>query len=125
MELREFIKATLTDIMQGVLDAQAEWTASGQLGVIAPAAHAVAEKHFREVAFDVAVTAENSTVEKAGGGIKVWGVGIGGEISGNVASSSVSRIQFAIPVAVPMIVVKDIPGAPQPLTPPPSMIPKP
>jgi len=106
VELKEFIKATLTEIMDGVLDAQSGWTASGKKGGIAVVADQIRKSDFQDVSFDVAVTAENKTNEKAGGGIKVWGVGLSGEISGVKGSSSVSRIQFKVPVIMPAVIVE-------------------
>lgn len=48
--------------------------------------------------FDIAVTAESSDNAKFGGGIKVVGMHLGGDTSGENKNSNISRVKFSIPV---------------------------
>lgn len=113
MELQAFIKTTLLEIMGGIRDAQKEWSeTTDNNGVINPAWDKASEDHTKTVNFDVAVTAETSAQTDAGAGIKVWGVGLGGSVSDTDRNSSVSRIQFEVPIIPPVIVVRDEPGRP-------------
>jgi hypothetical protein len=111
MELREFVKSTLLDVMGGIKDAQSEWnnTTNGS-GAINPVFGTVNVNDVQHVSFDVAVTAETATAGKGNAGIKVWSVGIGGELSDSATNSSVSRIQFKVPVMPPVISI-DRPGS--------------
>ena len=107
MQLREFIKASLLDVMGGIKDAQSEWHASTQgNGAINPAWGGVDEKHAREVAFDIAVTVEAGSEGKGSAGIKVWGLGVDGALSDTKKNSSVSRIQFAVSYIAPVIEIE-------------------
>lgn len=118
MDLREFIKATLLDLMSGIHDAQTEWHArTDGTGAINPAWGGAGEKHVQEVSFDVAVTAETARADKGSAGIKVMGIGIGGELADSATNSTVSRIQFKVPVIAPVIAVTEPPPPPVNWTP--------
>ena len=109
MNLDEFVKEVLIEIISGIRGAQdvkggAFIVPSGDGG------HKYA-KHSRVsssarlkstiVDFDIALTAEDSSKTAGGGGLKV--VGIGANIQGESSSkdTTVSRIQFAIPILLP------------------------
>jgi len=109
MNLDEFVKEVLIEIISGIRGAQdvkggAFIVPSGDGG------HEYA-KHSRVsssarlkstiVDFDIALTAEDSSKTAGGGGLKV--VGIGANIQGESSSkdTTVSRIQFAIPILLP------------------------
>lgn len=99
MELQQFIHDTLVGIARGVADAKASlvpYEAS-----VNPVPKGARDLVDQPVAFDVAVTAGESTEGKAEGGIKVMSVGIGGGGSHAKASETVSRIQFTLRVALP------------------------
>ena len=109
MELRDFVKEVLTQIVDGVRDAQQP---NGGAFVV-PAGdggHKYAEHpRFASSArikstivdFDVAITAEDSDKAGAKAGVKVFSVQFGAE--GEIASknSTVSRVQFAVPLLLP------------------------
>ena len=50
------------------------------------------------VNFDIAITYEDADASKAGGGIKVIPFRVGAETSSTQANTTVSRVQFAIPL---------------------------
>ncbi len=109
MELRDFVKEVLTQIVDGVRDAQQ----SNGGAFVVPAGdggHKYAEHpRFASSArikstivdFDVAITAEDSDKAGAKAGVKVFSVQFGAE--GEIASknSTVSRVQFAVPLLLP------------------------
>ncbi len=107
MELKEFIKSSLLDIMAGVHEAQSEWNAGkNNRGVINPAWGGTSEKHISIVSFDVAVTAGSSHDGTVNGGIKVWGIDIGGKSNDARTDSTVSHIKFDVPIIPSTIEVR-------------------
>jgi hypothetical protein len=119
VELKDFIKKTLCEIVEGVQEAQIANAESG--AVINPPLSAStgsnkdvlkASRQFldssdnsliEQVRFDVAVTAEEQTKMEGGfnAGIQVLGIGGKAGIDTNSLSSTVSRIQFSIAVKYP------------------------
>lgn len=112
MELKEFITAALTEIVQGVADAQKILGENGrfinpelstQQGTLETQAKHVSVQGqlVQTVDFDIAVTATEGT--KTGAGIKVlagiFDLGANGKSSNE--QSAVSRIKFAVPVTLP------------------------
>jgi DNA topoisomerase VI subunit B len=53
------------------------------------------------IKFDVAVTTERSSDAKAGGGIRVAGIGFGGDLAASDKDTSLSRVSFEVPVTFP------------------------
>lgn len=114
MELKEFIKTALTDIVSAVKETQ---ECVQDYATIAPLTelaknHACAVEmrdgmaHISNIDFDVAVTTETKDSMNNGveGGIKVAGLlNIGGGSKDEVTESSqnISRIRFTIPVLLP------------------------
>ncbi len=109
MQLRDFVKEVLTQIVDGVRDAQ-EPNGGAFVVPASDGGHKYAEHpRFASSArlkstivdFDVAVTVEES--DKAGGkaGVKVFSfqIGVDGELASK--SSTVSRVQFAVPLLLP------------------------
>jgi hypothetical protein len=105
MELKDFIAETLVGIQQGVQLA-IERTGKAQVsGVINPVwgkASLVGDSHIREVQFDIAVTVTDKSSGKAAAGIKVVGIGVGGDHQHSEENARVSRIQFSVPVVPPV-----------------------
>lgn len=114
IRLKEFVSQTLTEIVEGVLDAQGKVIALAEKGtsleVVAQVSPTIDNLHARQntwrsswgsvvqnVEFDVAVTISK---EKGGkGGISVWGAGLEG--GATASNSSVSRIRFYVPITLP------------------------
>jgi hypothetical protein len=101
VELEEFIRNSLLQIMKGVKTAQTEWAADGSGGgVINPSWGGPDDfpNRVQEVKFDIAVTAARKTEGGGGGGIKVLSVDLSGKVAHSAEHNTVSRISFAVPV---------------------------
>lgn len=109
MQLREFIKETLTQIVGGVRDAQEQ---NGGAFVVPagdgghkyadhPRFAANARLKSTVVDFDIAVTAEDSDKVEGGGGIRVLSVQFGAKGEVSTKDTTVSRVQFAVPLLLP------------------------
>lgn len=115
MELSEFVKQSLTQIVSGVKSAQEEIRTQG--GYANPAVFAsspgnASTTHFGSVEdgqnvllvdFDVAVTVTDTIEGGVGGKLSVasfFKVEAGGK--GSTASEATSRIQFKVPLALPV-----------------------
>ena len=109
MKLSEFIEEVLTEIVSGVRAAQ-----SGDSGAFVvpggdgghdyakhPRLSASARLKSTIVDFDIALTVEEASKGSGSGGLKVLGVGanVQGELSSK--DTTVSRIQFAVPLLLP------------------------
>jgi hypothetical protein len=110
MDLREFVYGALRDVILGIQDAQRE---EGIGGYIAP--KGIGGHDFPKgsgltfqarivssvMKFDVAVTAESGKKGGGSAGLRIWVVDakLGGE--GHSKDTTVSRIQFAVPVLMP------------------------
>jgi hypothetical protein len=110
MDLDNFIKEVLTNIVSGIRGAQEEdgvgpFVVPGGDGGHSYAEHPRFSNSARLkstiVDFDIALTVEESGKTAGGGGLKV--AGIGASINGESSSkdTKVSRIQFSIPVLLP------------------------
>jgi hypothetical protein len=109
MELEEFVKNSIVQIMKGIQSAQEDWNfkCSGY-GVISPAWDGPDDfiHRIQEVKFDVAVTAATKLEGGGGGGIKVVAFDISGKISHTAENNTVSRISFSVPILPPTTVIK-------------------
>jgi len=103
MELREFVSATLVEIVRGVRDAQRAVKAEKIPSAINPGSRGREGMLYarKEVEFDVAITATEGSESKSGIGVVVASVGIGAQRKSGASSESVSRIKFAVPVILP------------------------
>lgn len=108
MELKEFIKRSVLDVMEATLEAQTEWEArTGNKGFINPAWDGTEHlhEHVQEIDFDVAVTAGSTTAGKANAGIKVFSLDLGASGEIRDEGSTVSRLRFKMPIVPPVQVV--------------------
>ena len=109
MNLSEFVKEVLTEIVAGVRAAQ---EAEGGAFIV-PAGdggHNYA-KHDRFasqarlkstiVDFDIALTVEDSSKAGASAGLKVWSIGANAAGERTSKDTTVSRVQFAVPILLP------------------------
>ena len=88
MELKEFIKSALKDIVDAVEEIRKDSSRDMYL---------TTGKEQRTVEFDIAVTIEDSSSGTGKAGIKVFQlVEGGGEVSSAQKNSSISRIQFGV-----------------------------
>lgn len=112
MQLKEFVSAVLTDIVDGVRAAQKQGHArEGEVNPLLATQQGVLQEKGRMVSrwgqlvqvvkFDVAVTAEEGKGTKGGIGVFVGPVGLGSQGESRSSQSTVSRIQFEVPVSLP------------------------
>ena len=112
MQLDEFVQTTLSQIQDGVRQAQ-QATNSGD-GIICPAGIFVDQSgesvvstgnppHVEYISFDVAVTVSEKS--ESGGKVGLFVMGVGGGLGkqSELLSSSISHIRFRIPVVLPSI----------------------
>lgn len=113
MELKAFVTAVLTEIIDGVKDAQRgpEHARDGEVNPLLSTNQGDLQRQGRlvsrwgqlvqSVKFDVAVTAEEGTGTKGGIGIFMGAFGLGSQGESKASQASVSRIQFEVPVSLP------------------------
>lgn len=110
MEIREFVRDVLIDVIEGIKEAQRREGAGGYIapdaigGHVFPADSGVSHSSrivSTVVKFDMAVTAE--TGRTGGGAGKVRIAVVEADLRGKLESKNmqVSRIQFAVPVLMP------------------------
>jgi hypothetical protein len=111
MNLSEFVAATLKQIAEGVQAAQGAVNAAG--GTVNPPSStptfdsgdiqlAISSgQRLTSVSFDVALTVVEESDSKAGIGIATGIVGLGGSKVSKASETSVSRVQFNVPVLLP------------------------
>ena len=89
MELKEFIKKVVADIVEAIDESSA--TASRNISL---------EKRDekRTIEFDVAVTAEETSKKGGSAGVRVLSIGVDGGMGKEIKNSTVSRITFGVDV---------------------------
>lgn len=99
MDLTEFVKETLTQIVAGVTQAQSGIEEQG--GAVAPVFQQGKEQGLTQVDFDVAVVV--SSTDTTGGKLQVafWGLKAGGGASSQASEQTTSRVRFKVPVQLP------------------------
>ena len=111
--LKDFVKDTLSQISDGVSAFEAESDAkarveagikgnlAGDAAASAGLLYLGAGKGFATVVkFDVAVTTEETEAAHGSAGIKVIPFNIGGGLDASTANTSVSRVQFNLPLSL-------------------------
>ena len=110
MELKEFIKGTITSIVEATSELQDEFESQSVL-INPPSAQSggnvfqVGSENYtlrrvKEVDFDVAVTTSDESSKGAKAGIKVFSAEIGGSGKKSKGTENVSRVRFSIPLAL-------------------------
>lgn len=112
MQLDQFIKETIYQVLSGIRDAQSELKQNGILGAVSPVfdhANNLTTEQILQIEFDVAVTVEStSSSEKGGGaelGIQIVSADFGAKGSTSTTESAVSRIKFSVPYIPPSTVI--------------------
>ena len=115
MELKDFVSATLIQIVEGVKNAQ-EFALENNASInptrsgstmtgssISNDFRTVNTKIYQlqDVEFDVAVTAIEGTETKGGVGVAIGMFKLGADGQSNAEKQSVSRIKFKVPVQLP------------------------
>jgi len=111
MNLKDFVRDTLTQIVDGVIEARkilveknADVNPIG--GHFDQAALGGKQWSFEKgitefVNFNVALTQEDATGTKGGIGVFLGGVGLGAQGRSEASSGSLSRIEFRVPILLP------------------------
>lgn len=101
MQLDEFVKATLMQVVKGVSDAQQE---AAELGaVVNPRPEeGYGQRRETSVAFDVALTVTGASAGEVGGKLAVASMfSFGGKTSESDSRQETSRVQFDVTMALP------------------------
>jgi len=105
MNLQEFIKETLLQILRGIGDAKREFHSLGtDLGAIGPMFRRVGdfnEDDIEHVEFDVAVTVSESKEGSGAGKLNVAMLSMGGDKKHAHGTETVSRVKFKVPIIPP------------------------
>ena len=104
MELKEFIKETLVDIVQGVRDAKTSVQEDiGRPSEICPKLGAggrsgAGSRNLTDtmVEFDIALTSTEAGGKKGGIGVFLASVSVGGQVTSKTQTGSLSRIKFDV-----------------------------
>ena len=109
MDLKEFTKQTLLQIVEGAHEANNALTSSSARVLIEAPRHA--NKYIYnssdvalnviDVDFDVAITATETEGNEGGGGLKVAGLlSFGGNSENRVENQTISRVKYTIPLVL-------------------------
>ena len=112
MELKEFVAQTLTDLIQGILDAQTNLGQNGkfinpelstQQGELEERGSLVSIQGqlVQNVDFDVAVTATTGKGSKGGIGVVAGVFALGSQAQSSTENIAVSRLKFSVPICLP------------------------
>lgn len=112
MELKDFVKETIVQIVEGIDQANATLTgnsafiASTNLSTNRALTSTVDKERIHHyvsnIEFDVAINVQNSETKAGGAGLEILSVlNVGGKGSSENTSSSTSRIKFSLPLALP------------------------
>jgi hypothetical protein len=109
MDLKEFVSATLTQIVEGVIEAQNKVPGNvvnarmpGRDGIEKLGfSHTGDYRGVQVVKFDVALTTAEGTETKGKAGVFIAPFSLGSQGQSNASSASVSRVQFGVPLALP------------------------
>lgn len=116
MELKDFIKTAVSDIVTAVSELQAEMARDG--AIINPALpHPISNgsinfgqgnQRIQNIEFDVALTTSESTAVDGGAkaGVAIFAAKVG--TAQQSQAQNVSRLSFAIPIALPVAVIKSV-----------------
>lgn len=103
MELREFVKTTLIEIAQGVIEAKAEYQKMG--GEVNPRGCSMNGQRdvqgASQISFDIALTQMDKTDASKGIGVLSSYVKVGAGKTEEQELSSMSRVSFTVSVKLP------------------------
>lgn len=108
MNLEDFIKTALTEIVSGVASAKSEIQKhggnTGSISMFGDTKGVRTDKNGRQiqiVEFDIALAEASGTDTKGGIGVFLGTVGLGSQGASHGESSSTSRIKFSVPLVLP------------------------
>jgi len=102
MNLKEFVRSSITQIIEGVSEAISESGSSGT-AVVNPNRSHGAYTDPECIEFDVAVTVADKTDVDGKAGISVIGIKVGGGVESAFENKAVSRLSFRVPVSWPSV----------------------
>lgn len=117
MDIKEFIKETLTQIVEGISDANKEIQGKGAYIVSSTLKDANGipvretysddinnQRHIiREISSDVSIAVSDTTQSGAKGGLQVFSfMHADGGVENSASSNSMHRIKFSLPLAMPI-----------------------
>ncbi len=107
MELKNFIKKTISEITQGVLESQNELSNTGV--IINPSKanngyinETTGKRAIQNISFDIGITTQDKDGEKGGIGVLTGIFSIGTTQTTEQSSDSISKIKFDIPISLPI-----------------------
>ena len=108
MELHEFVRETLVQIINGIVEAQNNETILKNNASIVPYGVSSSDLKLahREIEFNVVITAQTESSTKAGIDIFVGGLGLGTQGKLGANDTNENRVKFSIPILFPMQKVK-------------------
>lgn len=106
MDLKEFTKQTLVQIVEGVKEANEEFQDGAYVPYLVP--HNTKGRYIYEdganvvdIDFDVAITATETEGANGGGGLKVASfLNIGGALESKTENQTISRIKYTLPLVL-------------------------
>ena len=111
MELKMFIKNTLTDIVEGIKEAKEVYSKNG--GALSPELKApvinsnierVEGKYYKEISnieFEISLTNEDKEGNTSGIGVMLGSINIGAKKDANTTENVATKIKFTVPVIFP------------------------
>lgn len=110
MELKEFVKESLSQIMEGIIEAQE--LSVGKKYIINPypkkredvygtTEYSFKPEHAVNIDFEVVLTNTDANKGKGGIGVFLGGVGVGVQNDKEENTSNMTKIKFSIPVILP------------------------
>jgi hypothetical protein len=99
LELRDFVAETIKQIIDGVDTAQQY--ATSKRAIVNPRTGRFAQ-HVETISFDVAVTAARGTKTQGGIAVFAGAFGLGSKGQSEKSNERVNRIQFSVPVCLPL-----------------------
>jgi hypothetical protein len=112
MELGEFVRESLLQILKGIQEAQVITNQRGAgVGVINPKWGNDKDyaDYTQNVEFDIAVSATTQKTGSGGASLKVIALEVGGTGQMKAEKGTVSRVSFRLPVAFPAVTITDVP----------------
>ncbi len=103
MELHEFVKETLVQIIKGVLAAQNSDDVQNSTAAIAPSGQQTMDSKTlnQTVEFDVAVTAKEQKATKGSASVSITILKLGTQGESSKGNSTENRIKFKVPIYLP------------------------
>ncbi len=103
MELHEFVRETLKQVIMGVIEAQESPVVLKSSAAIAPSGQGTSDKKSlnQEIEFDIAVTAKANKETKGAGGVSISIFKLETQGQSSKSNSHINKIKFKIPVYLP------------------------